>query len=1314
MTASLIASWRNCFRTNKEGLRRVSRWGAAAAMMVFLCGATAWAQTGGEAGITGTVTDATGAAIPHATVTATDNATGVATSRETSGTGLFTISPILPGTYTVRVKVAGFSEFVQKNFEIDALKLTPLNIAMKVGAADTTVEVTEAPPQLETTNATLGLTIESEAYANLPIATNSAMRDPTAFGNLAPGAQSGARLPIIGGTANYLGQLYLDGLPAETISQQGDNRLVSQAVSVDAVDQIQVVTSTPPAEYSGAGAENFSMKSGGLKYHGQVSDFIHNTALDAWPFLTKEQTVPNALGVQVPASKPVDHQNELSAILGGHVPGTKRVFFFVGYDRYHQRTVKGPASYNIPSTLMTQGDFTELNGNVGSGGFTGVSGDPSAGGKNPAFLYDPTTTNCSGGTCTRQPFVGMKGGFPTYNVIPASYISPQAQFFQKFMPAPTNPTTLTNNYTGSYPSGFDNWALDYRVDFDWTSRHRISAVGALGYVNYLNNVSAPYLPLPYTGGDLANIFPKVFDVEDAYTINNSMVNQIKFGFVRFYQNIHSFTQNTPYSIANAGVNNLPAGQAGQEFPGMSFGTTAKFGTALTTWTGNGNSIATQLTTPNNYTLLDNFQWTKGQHAITVGITAQWQEINNANPATFTGVLTMAFNANDTANFTGSALSTSTTGYSYASFLLGAVGGTPSVGLQPLSEVGGRYFTLAPYIEDTWKVNSKVTVDAGLRWDYLPPYHEVKDRWSFLNPTATNAATGTPGALEFAGNYGGSAASCGCRTPVSTYWQNWGPRVGVTFQSDPKTVWRVGIGHVFSQGGGVGGRGGAFNGTGQLGFNVTATGPAEVTTGAGSFPSFYLNNSAAFTTAGIANTSLFGSGFNYPTAPTLGAASTILNTGNYVNGGGSFVTASSAPGYADPYFAGRAPNFMFYNAGMERALTNSMTLAINYVGNQSHHLINSTNTGTGNARGYWVNQLNPIYLVGLGNQTDTTNKLPLLSAPATAANVAKAQAAMPGINIPAYFQAAAALKSTATIAQGLVAFPQYSGVGDTFANVGNFSYNALQVTVQQRLSKGLTFNFNYTWSRNIGDDGPFRTGFDLPAASISGGTHSWKMNRIDRGLTTVNIPHAVHAYGVWNLPSAHGNYLLRAVTGGWSLSGIYTYAAGTPVQVTYGGCTTPAQGQCMPDVAAGALPNNARINGGYGQGANGAVTACNLGTGTGCKPVQYFSSTAFSAPATVNPSNVTPINLIGNAPRTAPLNLTNPASQNLDSGLRKRIDITERMNVVLEFDALNTWNHVVFGSPSGTWSAGSTSFGTITGTAGTYQPRNFELAGHFNF
>lgn len=1272
---------------------------------VWLAATPAHAQTAGEGTLTGTVTDNTGAAIPNATVTAINAATHVATERTSSSAGLYTIAPLPPGTYSVQVSAAGFKALRQDNLQVNALGVLTFNPTLTIGETNETVVVTAAPPVLDTSTATLGLVMENETYANLPLQMNGAQRDATAFAALTPGAQAGTRLPIIGGTGNYLGQLYLDGMPAETVSQQGDNRLVSQAVDLDAVDQFQVVTSTPPAEYSGAGAMNFTMKSGGLKYHGQVSDFVRNTIFDAWSFTAKAATTKNAQGQTIPAPKPVEHQNELSVSVGGKVPHTgEKLFFFFAYDKYHERKGANYSLYTIPTTLMRTGDFTEVSG-------------PG----NPAIIFDPTSNVCNNGTCTRAPFQGIKNGVPTNNVIPSSYISPIAQKMQSFLPAPTS-SGVTNNYLGGQPSGFDNHVINYRVDFDLSPRQRISTVGAMGSVGYLNNYSSGgsgattygYLPAPYVGGDLADIFPKVFDIEDTYSINDRMTNQFKYGFTRFYQNIHNATQGvTAWSAPTMGITNLPDGQAGEEFPGAQFSQTGAVATSLTGWTTNSNSVSTQLTTPNNYTIVDNFQWLKGRHALTFGMTIQWQEINNANPATYTGVLDLTYNSNSTAQFSDNSASlNSGSGYSYASYLLGAVGGTPSIGLQPVAELGGRFRPISPYVEDSFKVNSKLTLDLGLRWDYFPPYHEVKDHWTFLNPTLTNAATGTPGMLQFAGNYGGPGVSCGCRTPVHTYWNNWGPRIGIAYSVDDKTVFHAGFGEVFSQAGGVGGRGGAFNGTGQTGFNVTATGPAEVTTGPTAGPSFYLNNGDYFTSAGIANTSLFGPGYTYPGAPTPGVAAQILNTGYYLNGAGKFVTASSV-GFADPHVSSRAPEFNFYNVGIERGITKDMTLAVNYVGNQSHFLINSTNSGTGTARGYWSNQLNPIYLAGLGSVTDVTGKLPILTAPATAANVAKAQAAMPGINIPQFYQDAAAVNTTATIAHGLVAFPQYSSVTDTWgSNVGNFSYNSLQITLMQRLSHGLSFNINYTYSKNIGDDGTFRSGFDIPAAAVSGGGKNWKQDRIDRSWTTVSGPQSLHAFGVYDLPFGKGHlgnnsFVVRTLASGWKLSGIYTYASGTPVAVTWNGCSGtnyPGQGQCMPDINPSFVGHNARINGSYGSGPGG-FTAANLGK------VKYIDSNAFQTPANIS-SVSTAQYLIGNSPRTRPWNLNNPGTQNLDAAVRRSFALPRDMSFVFEADCLNVWNKVTFSAPSATF--GAATFGTISGISNTYLPRDFQFAGHFNF
>jgi hypothetical protein len=1277
------------------------------------------AQTAGEGAITGTVRDSTGAAIPNATVTAINTATNVSTERTSSGSGAFTISPIPPGVYALAVSAKGFKSLHQDNLTVDALGVLGFDPVLTLGEATETVEVTAAPPVLDTANATVGLVVENSTYAALPLQMNNGARDATSFASLAPGTQAGARTPIVGGTGNYLGQLYIDGMPAETINQQGDNRLVSQGFDLDAVDQFQVVTSTPPAEYSGAGASNYTMKSGGNKYHGQVADYIRNTVFDTWNFTSKAATVTNALGVKSPAPKPAEHQNELSATIGGHVPKTAdKLFFFFAYDRFHSRRGASPTLFTIPTTQMNMGDFTELNGNVGTGGFTGIAGDPSDGGLNKPLIYDPTSNACVGNVCTRTPFQGVKNGIPTYNVIPTSYLSPIALKMASYLPAPSNPNALANNYLGGYPSGFDNHVFDWRVDFDLSAKQRISTVGAMGAVHYVQNYnsggtgSGAYglLPIPYVAGTVANIFPKFYDVEDVYTINDRLVNQLKYAYTRFIQPQIAATDGiAQYSPAALGITNVPMGAASTNFPGASFGQTGAVTTTLTGWTQQGAAGATQKVTPETSTALDNLQWVKGPHTITFGFTFEWQQTNVAAPIGYSGLVELPYNSNSTAQYTANANTLSAaSGNSYASFLLGAVGGSPSLQLQPVSELGGRYHLAAPYVDDNWKVNDKITLSLGIRWDLFTPYHEVKDRWTFLNPSLTNAATGTPGMLQFAGNYGGAGVSCGCRTPVSTYYKNIGPRLGVVFAPNVKTIFRGGIAEVFSQAGGVGGRGGAYQGTGQTGFNVTANASPELTSGMNAGPSFYLNTGSTFTTKGLANSDLFGKGFSYPANPTPNVAAQTLQTGNYLNSSGGLVTAGGVS-FADFYLSGRAPEFTFYNFGIERSITNDMTLSVNYVGDESHFL----NTG-GNARGYWANQLDPAYLAALGPLVDSTGKKPLLIAAATPANVAIAQGKMANIAIPAFYQAAAnanPTSSTLTIAQGLTAFPQYSSVTDLWGgNSANLAYQSLQIMLLQRQSHGLTFNINYTYSKNIGDDGTFRSGFNIPAAALSGGGQAWHQDRIERSWTTVSAPQVLHAFGVYSLPFGKGHIgsdsmLVRALAGGWLISGIYTYGSGTPVAVISSQCsgtTSPLQGQCMPDVVPGVT--NARINGSYGTGPNG-ITNANLGN------VKYFDATAFKTQTNVSSIAGSPIYLLGNAPRTQPINLRNPGQQNLDAALRRSFPLPKDIgSFVFEVDCLNVWNKTQFSGPGATY--GASSFGQITGVANT--PRDFQFAGHINF
>src|SRR6185437_97154 len=206
--------------------------------------------------------------------------------------------------------------------------------------------------------------------------------------------------------------------------------------------------------------------------------------------------------------------------------------------------------------------------------------------------------------------------------------------------------------------------------------------------------------------------------------------------------------------------------------------------------------------------------------------------------------------------------------------------------------------------------------------------------------------------------------------------------------------------------------------------------------------------------------------------------------------------------------------------------------------------------------------------------------------------------------------------------------------------------------------------------------------------------------IDRSETTVSTPNAIHAFGVWQLPFGRGHRLgsgngfISALVSGWQLSGIYTFASGTPVQIVYSGCTTQLQGQCMPDITPGFASGMARTNGGYGIGPNGR-TAANLGK------VQYFNLAAFQKPVNINANTfqtgttnpVAALNLIGNTPRTGALALRNPSQWNIDTGIRLSIPPWSDIAFSFETNAINTLQLPLCSSTRATWTPNTTSFGT---------------------
>ncbi|WP_213806112.1 TonB-dependent receptor [Granulicella sp. dw_53] len=1331
----------------KSSLRKISA--SLTALLLTLCvtlaPSFAPAQTGGEGAISGTVADSTGAFIPGAAVVARNVNTGVETKRVASGDGLYNISPIIPGMYSLTVTAAGFSTFKQENIQVNALSNVGLNVSLKAGSAGDIVTVTDAPPALETTNSTLGGTIDNATYTALPVMiTGSQQRDVTQFSNLLPGAQvnPGGRSSIIGGTGQRVGELYLDGLPLTTLSQQGDNRPIFNIVPLEAIDQIKVVTSGFNAEYQGAGLENYNTKSGGNKYHGAIFAYFRNTIFDAWSFSTKPgggnvtKIVQNGAFVSVPGPKPAEHQTELGFTIGGPITiphiinGHDKLFFFATYDKFRSRIAANPSASTIPTTLMRQGNFQELipaNPVTGGLGNTSLINYP---------IYDPTTqaactAHSTTGPCRYQYGYGAGAGNGAagnpvivspgrVNVIPASQLSPITRYMQQYLPAPTIDQTgvIQNNFLGGQPQGFDNWLYSGRIDYTISPRQTLSMVltggnrHAVPFTNAaITSTNGANLPVPYLASTLSTVGGHWVSLEHTFILTPNLVNQFKFGFMNFGgPPVQNITQGNPlYSAASSGILGLPAGQASENFPNTTFSGS----NSPANWVGN---TPTTTNVSETYTLKDNLSYLRGKHSMNFGFQYQWLENNasTADGASLPTTLTWSTNSTAAVTGTGSAPSayTSNTGYSYASYLLGAVSNS-TVTQQPFGVLGGRFHPFAVYGQDDFKVIPKLTLNIGLRWDYLPTFNEAQDRWSFLNPNIANPVTGNLGALQFAGNRG-AGVSCNCRTPVNNFYKNFGPRLGLAYSIDDKTVIRAGFGILYSHAGGTGGAGGASSGTGQLGFTSTTT-----LTDSFSGPAFYLNPNPAFSAP---NATWGGPGFALAPPAGINAVSQTLGTGYYVCSGQSFTPCNGSSGnfagngtsiaYADPYLGGRAPTFNFWNFGMQREITKDITVTANYVGSQSH-FIGSTNS---NLRGLQSGQLDPKYYALGANLTKA----------ATPANIAAAQAAT-GVTIPvpyAGYTAAAALSSNATIAHMLTWMPQYNTTTDPWGNVANGNYNAFQLSVAKRAAQGLTITVNYTYAKTIDDAGTSRSGYALPASATASG-RAWSQNRIDRSVSLNSIPQNLSIYGVYQSPFGKnkigGNhFLVRTLLGGWQTGNIFQYSSGIPLPIV---ATCNASNQnvgagtatCMPDVNPN-FSGAVRKNGGWGKGA----TAANLGT------LSYLNGALTGAAgagvggapcaSTTGPFCDSGMFKIGDSSRIAPYGLRGPGFYRLTSNLHRTFDLTDRAKFIFGVDCQNVTNSVNFGNNAGNNQIGSnvdtSTFGTVNFASA--DARAFQFSGRFTF
>jgi hypothetical protein len=415
------------------------------------------AQVAGTGTIQGTVTDITGAAVPRASVTVTEPATGRVLTVVSSSSGTYIAPALVPGEYTVQASAQGFEPLLQQHVHVNAIEVVGLNLALTVGSAQQTVVVSAAPAALDTENGSIETTLTSDTYTALPLALNGGPKNPLGFLTLVPGVSNGdLSVPNINGGPSNSAFLYLNGLPVTTSEVQGDTRNITGSTSTEVVDQFQVITSGVPAYYAGQGITNLVSKSGTNKLHGDLYENIRNTAFDAGGFFPLPAT-----------PKPVEHQNEYGVAVGGAIRHD-RLFFFGNYDRFSINQGNNPTAYSLPTAAERTGDFSALS----------------------VPIFDPASTVCANGVCTRTQFPN--------NVIPQARLSKVSQSLQSYLPATQN-AALQDNFQNAFNSGSTQNTYLGKLDGTINAQQH-----AYVLVQYGKNApvglppnGGPQLPLPY-------------------------------------------------------------------------------------------------------------------------------------------------------------------------------------------------------------------------------------------------------------------------------------------------------------------------------------------------------------------------------------------------------------------------------------------------------------------------------------------------------------------------------------------------------------------------------------------------------------------------------------------------------------------------------------------------------------------------------------------------------------------------------------------------------------------------------------------------
>jgi hypothetical protein len=860
-----------------------------ATMLAVLLATAAFAQaTSGN--ITGTVVDSSGAALPNAKITITDLDRGTAYSVQTNSDGNFSQTHLLAGRYKVTVESAGFSTYAANaSVQVDAT--TPLSITMTPGQVQTTVEVSDATPLLTTDRAEVATTLTGNQVSELPVldrnVTNLLLEVPGT--HLNTWAHSAAENPQQGIQANVNGQFFtangflLDGT-------ENESAILGIAVinpNIDALQEFKVSTSNYDAEFGAASGAliQATTKSGTNQFHGSLFEFLRNDATNAVDQFTQ--------------INPPLHWNQFGGSLGAPIVKDK-LFAFFDYQGTRRRT-GGSVLTTVPTAAERSGDLSAMLGSYVCANGT-VSATPCAnpvmvtttqGGSVPAqagMVFDPNTGNPTTGSGRE---VYSQNG--KLNVIP---VAAPMQNLLSLIPLPNNGSGIYNNYISDGVQKFDTDQYDGRVDYNLNSTTHIFSRYTIA--DYNNDAPAAYGAAG--GGPSAFSFSgdsidrnQSLAVGLDHTFSPSLITDGRFGFYRYRIRVEPNDAGT-----------TPATDAG--LPGLNTGSASTTGLPALYVTGNGgfnfgyglgvNQCNCPLKeTENQFQWVDNWTKISGDHTIKFGVDvrrAQQQRI--PSDLHRSGEITFTDSVTGNPDVDNVAAGLASTGSGLASYLLG------------LPSTFGRYYTAYDYypglretrlflfVQDSWRITPKLTLNYGLRWEnYLPQVAAKPGGAGSFNPATGDVEVAGIGAVPI--NLG-----------VKAYDLGFAPRLGVAYQVTPSTVIRAGYGRSFNPGGlgAVFGQGADYN-------------PPIVNAQSVNQSNIYISPFSLLNGPPAPPEPPVGSNGTYPLPNGIGI--------NY---------------FTDPLNSYRIPLVDFWNFTVQHKFTSSFALEVGYVGNVGRHLYETLN------------------------------------------------------------------------------------------------------------------------------------------------------------------------------------------------------------------------------------------------------------------------------------------------------------------------------------------------------------------------------------